>query len=269
MRGSRLSIPLILAALAACGGPPGPVVTAPGGPARAPSPPARIAGSSPHALGSGAPVDPQVAAIVERYKTELGSKLSVPLIQATADISPDGEPSNALGLLVADEMLAFLQARPGEAVDCFVTNDGGLRAPLYAGTVQLSHVYEVMPFDNELVIVEMDAPTLQRLADQVAKKKGEPVAGLRLAIDPAAGRATEVRIQGREVDPARRYRVGTTDYLADSGWLSDIVKGQTIIRTGILMRDAIVQRFEVRAQAGGALAPALDDRIRVVPEARP
>jgi 2',3'-cyclic-nucleotide 2'-phosphodiesterase (5'-nucleotidase family) len=251
--------PWILAMLAGCG------AQAPLAP-RAPAPPSAIAVASPEAVGKGVADDPEVATVVARYRATLGERLSETVATASAEISPSGEPSNALGVLVADEMFAHLASVPGVSVDCFITNDGGLRAPLYPGPVQLKHVFEVMPFDNELVVLEIDGQGLQKIADTIAKKNGEPVAGLRMVIDPAVPVATEVTIGGRPLEPARTYHVGTTDYLAESGWLSDVAKGHPLSRTGILMRDAIIARFRVRSAGGAPLAPGVDDRIRLAPK---
>ena len=259
MNASFRQFPWILAMLAGCGAQP------PAAP-HAPAPPSTIAVASPEAVGREVADDPEVAALVTRYRATLGERLSETVATASAEITPSGEPSNALGVLVADEMLAHLAAMPGMTVDCFVTNDGGLRAPIYPGPVQLKHVFEVMPFDNELVVLEIDGAGLQRIADTIAKKNGEPVAGLRMLIDPTIPRATEVAVGGQPLDPARTYHVGTTDYLAESGWLSDLAKGHPLARTGILMRDAIIARFRARGPAGAPLAPAIDDRIRLVPK---
>jgi hypothetical protein len=265
MRARRRLFPWILAALAGCGGAPAtPVPDHPPSAQAATAAPPSAFGRPPRALGADAPEAADVSAIVGRYRDELGAKLSVPVGRAEADITPTGEPSNALGQLVADEMLAHLRSMPEHTVDLFVTNDGGLRTPLYGGQILLRHVYEVMPFDNELVVLELDGATVQRILDLVARKGGEPLAGARLVIDPTAGRAHEVTVNARPLDPSARYRLGTTDYLADSGWLHEVVDGLPVTRTGILMRDAIVTRLRERDARGEVLRPVVDDRIRLV-----
>jgi hypothetical protein len=199
MRARRRLFPWILAALAGCGGAPAtPVPDHPPSAQAATAAPPSAFGRPPRALGADAPEAADVSAIVGRYRDELGAKLSVPVGRAEADITPTGEPSNALGQLVADEMLAHLRSMPEHTVDLFVTNDGGLRTPLYGGQILLRHVYEVMPFDNELVVLELDGATVQRILDLVARKGGEPLAGARLVIDPTAGRAHERPTLGPE-----------------------------------------------------------------------
>jgi len=267
MRAGQRFFPFILAALAGCGGSPplpAPSLSTAQPPSRTPP---SISSASPTALSAEVPEAADVGDIVARYRDELGAKLSVPVARAESDITPTGEPSNALGQLVADEMLAYLKAAPERSADLFITNDGGLRTPLYGGQILLRHVYEVMPFDNELVIIELDGTTLGRIFDLVAQKGGEPIAGARLLIDPVAGRATGVEIAGHPLEAARRYRLGTTDYLAESGWLHAAVDGLPILRTGILMRDAIVEGLRARDARGEVVRPAVDDRIRLAPGA--
>jgi 2',3'-cyclic-nucleotide 2'-phosphodiesterase (5'-nucleotidase family) len=231
-----------------------------------PASPPSIAGAMPVRVDGTLEEAPAVSAIVTRYREQLGEKLSVRLVDARAEIAAVGEPSNPLGLLVADEILTWLRAHAGTepAPECFITNDGGLRAPLYAGEVRLTHVYEVMPFDNELVIIELSGERVQAMAVEIARKGGEPIAGLRLRLDSVSAEAPAavvLEVGGVPFDPQRVYRVATTDYLAESGWLSDVVKGLPIRRTGVLMRDALAERFKQRAAEGRPLEPYTDDRI--------
>lgn len=258
----------LLASVAwACGSAP---ATAPSSPVEHPGQPAlRFESESPIKLGPSGVSDPEVDAIVGRYRQALGQRLSKVLIETEADITSDGEPSSPLGQLVADVLLEELRHRSDLPVDCFITNDGGLRAPLYEGTVELRHVYEVMPFNNELVIVEVDAVKLQAIADAIAAHRGEPVAALRMRIDVGTKQAHELEIGGKPLDPTAAYRVGTSDYLARSGWMSEIVADQPMVSTGYLMREAIAEGLLKRARAGGRLAPRVDDRIRMNTEPTP
>lgn len=210
---------------------------------------------------------PEVRAVVERYKAQLGERLSVRLAVAAGDFSTEGGPSNTLGVLIADETLAWFAANSGtEAppVQCFITNNGGLRAPLYAGEVKLSHVYEVMPFDNELVVLSLSGAQLLRVAAEIARKGGEPVAGLRFLIDGSGdtAEAKNLHVAGQALDLAATYQVGTTDYLAESGWLSGLVQGAPMRRTGALMRDVIAERLKLVDAQGAQLQPKVDDRIQ-------
>jgi len=222
---------------------------------------------APQRLDDAVAESPEVRAVVERYKAQLGERLSARLATAAGDFSTEGGPNNTLGILVADETLAWFATNTGgesPAVQCFVTNNGGLRAPLYAGEVRLSHVYEVMPFDNELVVLTLSGAQLQRIAVEIARKGGEPVAGLRFELVGAgdAAEAKGVSVAGQALDPDTTYQVGTTDYLAESGWLSGLVKGAPMRRTGALMRDVIADRLRAIDARGAQLEPKMDDRIR-------
>ncbi len=220
-------------------------------------PPLKLEAQPPTAVQAGIADSPQVAAIVARYKARLGEKLSTVIAQTEQEISAQGEPSSPLGILVADLLLAQLKAQEPK-IQAFFTNDGGLRASLSAGPIQLGQVYEVMPFDNELVLLELDGVHLQAIADQIARKRGEPIAGAQMRLDPALGRASEVKIMGQALDPQARYLIGTSDYLAEAGWMSEIVKDLPLKRTGILMRDAIAEGLKASTHT---IKAKLDDRL--------
>lgn len=222
---------------------------------------------APQRLDGTVPESAEVRAVVDRYKAQLGERLSVRLAVAAGEFSTEGGPSNTLGVLVADETLAWFAGNTGPeqpAVQCFVTNNGGLRAPLYAGEVRLSHVYEVMPFDNELVVLTLSGAQLQRVALEIARKGGEPVSGLHFELRGSgdAAEASNVFVAGQPLDATATYQVGTTDYLAESGWLSGLVKGAPMRRTGALMRDVIAERLKALDAQGMQLQPKVDDRIQ-------
>ncbi|MBU0550024.1 5'-nucleotidase C-terminal domain-containing protein [Myxococcota bacterium] len=194
-----------------------------------------------------------VEAIVAIYKRQLGARLSAPLATATTDLSSEGAPSSPLGLIVAEGVLRQAQ-RLAPKTQIFMTNDGGLRVSLSQGTITLAHVYELMPFDNEVVLLTVSGAVLADICDAIALKRGEPVAGLSATLDPQAGRATDVRIGGAPLDPQGVYHLATSDYLVEAGWMRDAVKGIAVERTGLLLRDAIAAAF--KAHVGPLTPPA-------------
>jgi 2',3'-cyclic-nucleotide 2'-phosphodiesterase (5'-nucleotidase family) len=100
-------------------------------------------------------------------------------------------------------------------VDAAILNNGGLRVPLNQGPVTVGRVYELMPFDNALVILELSGTQLMRLADELAAFGGEPVSGIRFRIED--GKAADLLVGVDAVDPERVYRVATHTFLADGG----------------------------------------------------
>jgi 2',3'-cyclic-nucleotide 2'-phosphodiesterase (5'-nucleotidase family) len=124
--------------------------------------------------------------------------------------------------------------------------------------ITLDLVYQVMPFDNEIVIVRLSAEKLRLLADQIAARHGEPVSGMSFRI--AKEQATDLLVGGRPV-VERDYWVATSDYLAGGGGGMDALWNAVEMRhTGILIRDAIADALRrITATTRGA------DRLGRIP----
>jgi 2',3'-cyclic-nucleotide 2'-phosphodiesterase (5'-nucleotidase family) len=56
-------------------------------------------------------------------------------------------------------------------VDAALINIGGIRTTIGKGDILLKNVFEVMPFENEVIIVKMKGADLQGLFDYYAKHR--------------------------------------------------------------------------------------------------
>lgn len=104
------------------------------------------------------PEDPEMAALVEGWKSQVGSgylsrynmTYDQVLVESEFDLElPDSgvQEGNSLGELVADSFLWAVENLEADAPDVptiAVTADGVLRAPLYAGEITVSEVFDVL-----------------------------------------------------------------------------------------------------------------------------
>jgi 2',3'-cyclic-nucleotide 2'-phosphodiesterase (5'-nucleotidase family) len=127
----------------------------------------------------------------------------------------------------------------------------------------MKHIYETFPFVNELVTGTLTGRQLQEALDRSASLEPEDnpgaflqVSGLRYVIQ--GGRAVEVTVGGRPLDPDARYRAVMPDFLAAGGdgyAMLDAMEGKVL--TGRLISDMVVEAFRTR----GAIVPVTDGRI--------
>lgn len=97
-------------------------------------------------------------------------------------------------------------------VDMSVVNMGGMRCEWPAGPITRGHVFELMPFDNTLVVLTLTGRDILDLCQSFVDCGAQGVAGLRMtAVD---GRLGEVTIGGKAVQPEATYTVATSNYLA-------------------------------------------------------
>jgi len=100
---------------------------------------------------------------------------------------------------------------PGK-VDIAIVNMGGMRCEWPAGPITKGQVFELMPFDNELVVLTLKGEDIISLCESFAQYGGQGVAGMRVTV--IDGHLADVQIGGKAVDPKAHYTVATSDYLS-------------------------------------------------------
>ncbi len=103
--------------------------------------------------------DPALAQLIEKARSEAETKTREVLAEAEAPLpKPRGIKQPVVGQLIG---VAWLEAVEG--VHAAVTNRGGVRMGIQQGAVQLGHIIGVMPFDNQLVRVELTRDQLHEV----------------------------------------------------------------------------------------------------------
>jgi len=141
-------------------------------------------------------------------------------------------------------------------------NYGGLRVPLLpAGNITKGMIFELMPFDNFLTVMELKGNVVQQLFDHIAAQGGWPVAGVRFEIFD--GKASEIQISNKPLEEERIYQIIISDYLADGGDNLLFLRLEKRTNTGIFIRDAILEYLQKQTHEGKPIATHLDNRVTI------
>lgn len=150
---------------------------------------------------------------------------------------------------------AAKQVYPGN-VDIAIVNMGGMRCEWPAGAVTRGSVFELMPFDNMLVVLTLNGKDILDLCQSFATYGGQGVAGLRMtAVD---GRLADVTVDGRPIDPQATYTVATSDYLSGGAdHMEALTKHVEYWKSDLLIRDlyiqAVTRQDTIRAAVDGRM----------------
>lgn len=107
--------------------------------------------------------------------------------------------------------------REQKHVDICLLNHGGIRAVIPQGNITARTAYEVMPFENSLIIMALKGEQINEIADYIiSEKKPHPLSGMKIILDKQ-GIIQSVTVQGKPVDANRTYYVATSDYLSGGG----------------------------------------------------
>jgi 2',3'-cyclic-nucleotide 2'-phosphodiesterase (5'-nucleotidase family) len=185
-----------------------------------------------------------------------------------------GSPEGVLGNFITDLSLFTLNNLNKDLnikADFCILNNGGLRTPINEGPITRRKIFEVMPFENELVVLKLNPSQLNELLQFIieksyqsnSRKAGVPVSGIRLRI--SNNKITRGFINTKEIDRSKSYLVLTTDYLANGGDHMNFFKGcKDKIPTGILLRDAIIDYIKNINTTNIKVDAALDGRIEIL-----
>ena len=203
--------------------------------------------------------DGAMEAAIYPYRTQLNKTMGEVVGHASMDLKR-GKPEARLNNFVADLMLKRANKEYSAPVDAAITNVGGLRVNISKGPVTLGKIYEVMPFENELVVLEMTGSQLLTLGKQIGEVEGECIAGMKLEFRDK--RLMNMTVQGEKVEAKKLYYIVTTDYLSAPGHKKLSILG-TVSRKflGIRLRDAILGEVKELEAAGKPVQAQKDGRI--------
>jgi 2',3'-cyclic-nucleotide 2'-phosphodiesterase (5'-nucleotidase family) len=214
----------------------------------------------------GYPVNPARAAdtallrLVQPYRDSVGKTMDQVLVTNQQELLKE-LPNSPLGNFLADAYLWAARTMFDAKADIAFMNHGGVRINrMAAGPITRGMVYEVMPFDNQLVIVPVKGEVLRQYIDRLAAEGGGGgVAGLSYRI--TGKQAVDVMIHGKPLDLGTTYMMVNSDYAVDGGGGFRGFKDLKQQRTGYLQRDAIIAYCQWHAKEGKPISTATNTRI--------
>jgi 2',3'-cyclic-nucleotide 2'-phosphodiesterase (5'-nucleotidase family) len=189
--------------------------------------------------------DPEVTAIVAYYQAQIEDVKNLVVGETTTAITRNYRYESAMGDWVTDIMRAYEYA-PG--IDFAFTNSGGLREDIDAGEITFGEIFEAIPFDNTLVVVELDGNEVRQVLEEgITGDHGViQVSGLQFTFDydaPVGSRIIGDVIDlstGLPLDPATTYNVAVNDFMAAGGDEYLTLAANPQVNTYALVRDIVV-----------------------------
>ncbi|NIJ54351.1 5'-nucleotidase C-terminal domain-containing protein [Dyadobacter arcticus] len=193
------------------------------------------------------------------YKEKMQAEMDKVIGQTEQALTKPGQPETLMGNYFADAMLKEGLKKDPNIQFTFSTK-GGLRSTFPKGDITVSDVFELMPFENEMVTLKLTGASVQQLIDFIVKKDGEPISGMRLKIKD--GKAYDITIGNQPFDINKTYNLLTYDYLADGGDELDFLKKPVERKDiGIKLRDALLDNINDLTAQGKKITAQLDGRI--------
>ncbi|MFI8378130.1 MULTISPECIES: 5'-nucleotidase C-terminal domain-containing protein [unclassified Leeuwenhoekiella] len=206
--------------------------------------------------------DLSVIEYIAPYKKRIDEEMNAILAYAPESLSKsDGPYNTAIGNMMADAVLEFCDPvffkRSGKHIDGVVLNHGGIRSVLRAGNVTMGTAYEIMPFENSIVVVEISSDEARAMFQYLKSGKAHPIANMQLILN-ANDDIDSALINGKPIENGKTYFIATNDYLQQGGdGMVFFTNPKTIEILDYKMRTILIDHFKKQ----DTIAPKRDTRF--------
>lgn len=165
-----------------------------------------------------------------------------------------GEFTHDRGLKGSNTLLGYWTCQVmAEKTDAQVAiqNGGGLRRTLDKGEITMGDLYEIMPFDNYLVVMDLQGKDLIKAIDHginMPNTTDGDFSGLYVEYDstkPYGQQITKITLEdGTPIDENKTYRVVVNDFMFTGGDGYDFSNAKNVEETYIPVRDVLVEKIK-------------------------
>lgn len=197
------------------------------------------------------------------FRSRIEASMNQVLSYSTGKYSKtNGELNTAVGNLMADAVFErispVLKQRYNLDLDIVLLNHGGIRAPLPQGPILMKTPFNIMPFENKVVVTQMRGDAIINMTRYLAKvQRAHPISGMTLEISKL-GKISLFEIQNKPFDSQKIYNVATSDYLYKGGDRMDFFQSSdTVFDMNYKIRNVLIDYF----QSKDTLNPKQDNRF--------
>ena len=163
----------------------------------------------------------EVLDYVAPYRKRIDEEMGAVLAYAPQSHSKkDGPYNTAIGNMMADAVFQLsnpvFNKRTGNNIDAVLLNHGGIRSTLNAGDVTMRTAFDLMPFENSVVVVELTSDKVNEMFDYLKSGTAHPISNMQLILDKNNEIKTAT-INGKPVEEGKTYFIATNDYLQQGG----------------------------------------------------
>ena len=202
----------------------------------------------------------KVQAVVDERKA-VGKKYIERVVGTLQRPLDDPRAECGLGNMIADALLEYGRQQNWKS-DVAFYNMAGVRAPLPAGQITYGQLYQVLPFTNVVMNVDLTGKQLKAVFEAASGSAGGlHVGGASWTYhfeSPSGSRLLGAQVGGQAIDDARIYHVVTIDYLYGGG------DGHTEFKVGtnVITGDIEVDAVSAYMTAHSPLDPKVEGRIQ-------
>ena len=170
--------------------------------------------------------DAEVEALIVPYRMQLQAEMDE-IIGFSARELTKNKPESLLGNALCDLVEKYVEEELDLEVDLTLLNYGGIRRnSLPMGNISVGHIFELLPFENEVVVLTLSGQTLEELLLKIGSSGGSPMSGgaqIKLKKEGDWTSVESILIDGAPLDIEKTYKLVTIDYVANGGDQGEII----------------------------------------------
>jgi 2',3'-cyclic-nucleotide 2'-phosphodiesterase (5'-nucleotidase family) len=204
-------------------------------------------------------VDSSLVKMLQPYTISLNASMDK-VIGFTNNTLSAKQPESGLGNLMADCMKTMAEKKFNRKIDAGFMNQFGIRTSIPKGNITVGKIFELMPFDNLIVLQEIKGTVLKQFLERIASYGGWPVsAGVKMSIRDK--KLVDVTINGKQLDENSTYVIANSDYVAGGGDNCEMLRNIPQISKGYLYRDALLEFVGNFTQQGKPIDYTIENRV--------
>ena len=204
--------------------------------------------------------DAEISALIAPYKKQLDTEMNEVIGQVEKELTK-AQPESTMGNWFADLLYEQSEKKLGRKIDFAIVNQGGMRIQsIPKGPITKRKVFELMPFDNMVTVVEIDGVTLHQLFDLMAEKGGWPISKS-VSFSIVEQKAVNIKIDNASLNNDQTYYVSMSDYVANGGSDCHFLKELPREDLGIFLRDLIIEHIEEKTAQNQTLTAKIEGRV--------
>ncbi len=218
------------------------------------------------------PADPEVEKLIAPYSSKV-HELSVVIGTLSGDLKRTVVGAGPMGNFIADGLRSEA-TKKNKSIVLAITNAGGMRkTSIAAGPLRASDIFELLPFENALITVDLTGAQLRQLLENVTKAR-DAQSGARIQFrwnaqdrpELISAKLIDTAGHEREIDPAGIYTIVTIDYLykLNSGNYALLQDGKNMTPLNLTLRDSVMNYVKSETAAGRSIRAQTDDRFQQV-----
>lgn len=207
-----------------------------------------------------------IESFIAPYRNHINRDLDSLLSYAPQNMDKShGKWQTTIGNFLADITLnkanQLFYQKYNKNIDICLLNHGGIRAPIAQGEVTARTAFQVMPFENSLIVAELKAEQILEMVNYfVHAKRAHPIAGIQIKLSSDETHFQSILIKGKPLDLNKTYLVATSDYLITGGDnMTFFAKAVQTFDMNYKLRNLIIDYFK----ENDTLPIVLDDRITI------